>query len=395
MGGGGSGLVGCLIYLLVLQLLQLVAFQVVEAAAITPTTTVIQTSKNTYTVRGANAEILKATIYNNQRREQQQPQQQQRKNSIHSSNIHSMPPPVVRLEDMPISDGKWQSLNPDVDFIPAEGVDPKLLQRFLEQEGGGEADESETSTATNAAMNSKLANIYKVESFAYGADEYDEYQQAWRLLGFIIDCNPMVDDDYYAGGSGDEGTEDGCARYVLWAAVRTKGNSLFCVSGENNPDENRRNKSIHPFRLPACLDGKCILLTLASPLVFTNFSFFLLIVRRSGIRRRWYWRVPILGPIQPTVGQIILRLQRHIPMCQDGLSLGKHPLFPARILQTQVVRRLDGTALQASRYLCMVRRRVRFYEGSSGSLATGMYRLLLHDRWWSGNLLRRQARTGW
>jgi hypothetical protein len=249
-GGSGSGLVSRLIFLLVvvLQLQQ-------QVAADAPTVT--QTSKNTYTVRGATAETLKATIYNNQRREQLQ-SQLQRKSSIHSSNnIHSMPPPVVRLEDMPISDGKWQSLNPDVDFIPAEGVDPKLLQRFLEQEGG-EAnyydmeDESET-TATNAAMNSKLANIYKVESFAYGADEYDEYQQAWRLLGFIIDCNPMVDDDYYAGGSGDEGTEDGCARYVLWAAVRTKRNSLLRVSGGNNPDENRRNSSVHPYILPACL----------------------------------------------------------------------------------------------------------------------------------------------
>lgn len=60
-------------------------------------------------------------------------------------------------------------------------------------------------------------NPYSAQPFVEGMSEYDEYQQAWRLLGFMIDCNSVDDDD--ASGSGSEDvTEDGCARYVLWAA---------------------------------------------------------------------------------------------------------------------------------------------------------------------------------
>jgi hypothetical protein len=178
---------------------------------------VTQTSKNTYTVRGAYAEHLKATIYNNQR--ERTIHSNSNNNNKNNNNSPLPPPPVVRQQDLPIADQKWQSLNPDVEFIPAEGIDPKLFRRFLEQGDEGYYDAEEGTESTHMGMTAKMASIYNIESFAYGGDEYDEYQQAWRLLGFIIDCNPMVDDDYYAGGSGDQGTEDGCARYVLWAAV--------------------------------------------------------------------------------------------------------------------------------------------------------------------------------
>lgn len=61
---------------------------------------------------------------------------------------------------------------------------------------------------------------YSVQPFVEGMSEYDEYQQAWRLLGFMIDCNSASDDDDEHSGSGSEDTtEDGCSRYVLWAAV--------------------------------------------------------------------------------------------------------------------------------------------------------------------------------
>lgn len=58
---------------------------------------------------------------------------------------------------------------------------------------------------------------YSVQPFVEGMSEYDEYQQAWRLLGFMIDCN-SVDDDEGSGSGSEDVTEDGCARYVLWAA---------------------------------------------------------------------------------------------------------------------------------------------------------------------------------
>jgi hypothetical protein len=209
---------GRLFYLL--AIIQLGVSITNASEAITSTTQLSNHNHNTFTIRGANADILKATIYNNQR-------DRKRSNSNNNNNNYSntpLPPPVVRQEDLPIHDQRWQSLNPDVEFIPAEGIDPQLWQRFLDQ---AEGEESES--ATNAGMSSKMTSIYNVESFAHGGVEYDEYQQAWRLLGFIIDCNPMVDDDYYAGGgsgSGDKGTQDGCARYVLWAAVRLKSACL-------------------------------------------------------------------------------------------------------------------------------------------------------------------------
>lgn len=127
-------------------------------------------------------------------------------------------PPLIHEEDLPVENAKekWQSLNQDVEFIPADGIDRRVVQRFLEQ--GYYSESTEEAYGGMSGMD----DIYNVEPFVYGVDEYDEYQQAWRLMGFIVDCNPMVDDDYYSNGgsgSGDQGTDDGCARYVLWAAV--------------------------------------------------------------------------------------------------------------------------------------------------------------------------------
>jgi hypothetical protein len=230
------------------------------SASSTPTASITQTSKNTFTIRGAQAELLKATIYNHQNKQQQYSQ-----HTLHN-------PPIVLAQDIPIAnqDHKWKSLNEDVEFIPAEGIDPQILRRFLEQNQDGaseyyeEAEESSRSQASD-----KMKSIYNVESFVYGGEEYDEYQQAWRLLGFIIDCHPMVDDDYYAneGGSGDHGTEDGCARYVLWAAVSVMEKdgmySWFCYD--------------------------------------RHLTFFLAVCR-SGIPRWRYRRVSILGSIQWQMG---------------------------------------------------------------------------------------------
>ena len=141
--------------------------------------------------------------------------------SFDTMKVH-YPSMILDEQDLPIDDqhNKWQSLNANVEFIPADGVPLNVVRRFLEQEeyAGGSAAEKTKSYSRMTGMDS----IYDVDPFATGVEEYDEYQQAWRLMGFIIDCNPMVDDDYYANGgsgSGDQGTEDGCARYVLWAAV--------------------------------------------------------------------------------------------------------------------------------------------------------------------------------
>jgi hypothetical protein len=50
--------------------------------------------------------------------------------------------------------------------------------------------------------------------------EWDEYQQAWRMLGFMVDCedDSHWDDDGYSGSVDNSYSSDGCRRYVLWAA---------------------------------------------------------------------------------------------------------------------------------------------------------------------------------
>jgi hypothetical protein len=136
--------------------------------------------------------------------------------------------PYIRQDELPIENvrQKWQSISEDVEFVPSDSIDQALVGRFLaDQQQYYYNDDADNSNDDERAANAaKYQKIYGVEPFSYGNEEYDEYQQAWRLLGFIIDCNPIVDDDYYGGsGSQDQGTEDGCARYVLWAAVSRSG----------------------------------------------------------------------------------------------------------------------------------------------------------------------------
>ena len=80
--------------------------------------------------------------------------------------------------------------------------------------------------------------------FIDGAETYyDEYSQAWRLLGFYIDCDSPYEregDCDGGGGGGNDNDEGGvqydengniiksCARYLLWAAVSEKEIYVSC-----------------------------------------------------------------------------------------------------------------------------------------------------------------------
>jgi len=61
---------------------------------------------------------------------------------------------------------------------------------------------------------------------------YDEYAQAWRLLGFYKDCDSPVG----CGGGGEvQYDEDGnatreCARFLLWAAVSDEEHPCKIIS---------------------------------------------------------------------------------------------------------------------------------------------------------------------
>jgi len=95
----------------------------------------------------------------------------------------------------------WVSFDKNTEFLPADATST-----------------ASSNMARMLASSSTTYNPYAAQAFVDGVNtEYDSYQQAWRYLGFMIDCDASTDDDNNSG-SGDQGTDDGCARYVLWAA---------------------------------------------------------------------------------------------------------------------------------------------------------------------------------
>ena len=99
----------------------------------------------------------------------------------------------IRQSDLPHD--RWVSLQRNVEFLPV-------------------VDESFEEQRQLRRLSSRRNNSpYSIHPFVEGESEYDEYQQAWRYLGFMIDCNDGGNDDDDGGGTGE-----GCHRYVVWAA---------------------------------------------------------------------------------------------------------------------------------------------------------------------------------
>lgn len=96
---------------------------------------------------------------------------------------------------------RWTTVEEGVEFLPAEG--------FVGHDISG------LPPSLHRHLRSQLSNPYSVQPFVNGESDYDEYQQAWRYLGFVIDCDSNYDDD----SSWDGGTGEGCQRYLIWAAV--------------------------------------------------------------------------------------------------------------------------------------------------------------------------------
>lgn len=112
----------------------------------------------------------------------------------------------IKKEDLPVTENEWVSLDPNIEFLAAANVP---LRNFGRPPRERKLDEYEVEQEREDNTQ------YRVQPFVEGVSDYDEIQQAWRLLGFMIDCDDKysdADDDEYGGG---------CSRYVLWAAVRT------------------------------------------------------------------------------------------------------------------------------------------------------------------------------
>ena len=120
------------------------------------------------------------------------------------------------LKNLPDTGREWISLAEGGEFQPADDFDLSLLgDEVISQQLRQQQQDRHLKSNHGGYSNQFLDG-----SGTY----YNDYAQAWRLLGFYIDCNaPLnnVNECYDEGGEG--GGEDGaaaCQRYLLWAAVR-------------------------------------------------------------------------------------------------------------------------------------------------------------------------------
>jgi hypothetical protein len=118
----------------------------------------------------------------------------------------------LQLDKLPDTGEQWQSLKNGNEFQPAKDLSP-LAQEHLRRLSNTEDD---TAYAT-----SEYEKLFVDGSETY----YDEYAQAWRALGFYIDCDFTSDYDDQDGG--DNQGSGGCQRFMLWAAV----SSNFALRG--------------------------------------------------------------------------------------------------------------------------------------------------------------------
>ncbi len=129
---------------------------------------------------------------------------------------------TVMQEPPPSTGEAWVTLGQGLEFQPSAHQDwnnPKLRAARDEAQSRllGGSTSSYTSTAATATL--FVDSQYR---------EYNGYQQAWRYMGFYIDCSTANQaehkDDHHRHLPGEDdhggGGSMGCTRYLLWAAVR-------------------------------------------------------------------------------------------------------------------------------------------------------------------------------
>lgn len=131
------------------------------------------------------------------------------------------------------SPNDWISLHPEIEFLPSVEIDSIMdvasqmaTQQFPQRRRLEDAEEEQEEESTTSSSSGKTEDNsqYRVQPFVEGVSDYDAYQQAWRLLGFMIDCNTITTDysnnqNNNQHSNDNSGTGEGCTRYVLWAAV--------------------------------------------------------------------------------------------------------------------------------------------------------------------------------
>jgi hypothetical protein len=107
--------------------------------------------------------------------------------------------------------------NPDAVSTGREWISLSEKEQFQPADFSGE------SPRNAALMQNSLRRLLDRDGdyssiFVDGAETYyDEYSQAWRYLGFYIDCN-QAEDGYHERLLQEDESYTGCLRYLMWAA---------------------------------------------------------------------------------------------------------------------------------------------------------------------------------
>ena len=172
---------------------------------------------------------------------------------------------LLNKEDIP-SERQWMTIDEKsgLEFQPGSNDESDPRMKHIRR-----------SLGFGNGMQTDMAN----GRFVDGAETYyDEYAQAWRVLGFYLDCDACSDEGEDANANGYNGNcyayENGgyqnrCQRYLLWAAVCTNASFSWLLLLCSN------RISSTPTSLP-----------LPSRVVNTLLPQSLL-VRRLGLRRWW------------------------------------------------------------------------------------------------------------
>lgn len=172
---------------------------------------------------------------------------------VRGSSVH---PRNVGLEDltgfmkkseMPSTGKDWMSLSKGVEFqmSPEFENDDKLKNTFNRMLNGEDDEfgtfnhkkgQHEHQTSRRTASDSTYNPYSEQTLFVDGAETYySAYAQAWRYVGYYVDCNADEEERRRLGG--DEG---GCVRYLLWAAYVDPyygGNGLYEYQFYDRDDE--------------------------------------------------------------------------------------------------------------------------------------------------------------
>jgi hypothetical protein len=129
----------------------------------------------------------------------------------------------------------WASSVTDGDHSQfSKGETPNTAQELISLSKRVAFQPSKTTSSTESdtmlrRSQSRLLSEYTFSSVDGSETLYDDYAQAWRLLGLYVDCSTQVEsqdrrledneNEEEAEEEEEEEEEEGCKRYVLWAAV--------------------------------------------------------------------------------------------------------------------------------------------------------------------------------